>query len=145
MSKAKAKAKEAETEVDEFDEVEETTEETTDEASAEEVEEKPAKKPAKKAAKKAEKAAGDTYTYIGGGASSPRKIMFMGRQEFVRGKPTKVTDPEVLKKVQDNPSFTQGKVSEEDLHDIDEAGAKAEEEQQAINKKIDDSFKKKHG
>jgi hypothetical protein len=136
MSKKEAKTEE----VDDFEGVDETAETT------EEVEEVVEEKPKKKAAKKAPaKAKGDVYTYIGGGADSPRKINFMGRQVFVRGKATEVKDPEVLKKVKNNPSFTQDKVDEEFLHDMDEKAAEAEAEQTAINKKIDDSFKKKHG
>ena len=45
------------------------------------------------------------FTYVGVGADSPFRIKFMGRQEFVRGKPQEVTDPELLAKIVGNPSF----------------------------------------
>lgn len=64
---------------------------------------------------------GVEYTYVGGGEDSPRVIDFMGRQRFVRGQATLVTEKEVLAKVRNHPCFVEGDVSEEDLHDYDKS------------------------
>ena len=52
----------------------------------------------------------ETYTYIGGGESSPEVINFMGKQEFVLGEETEVTNMDVLKKIKGNMSFVKGSV-----------------------------------
>lgn len=69
------------------------------------------------------------YTYVGGGESSPNVIQFMGIQKFVRGKATEVTDPVVLAKLKGHPTFVEGEVEMEDLHEYDET-AKTEADAQ---------------
>lgn len=84
------------------------------------------------------------YTYIGGGEDSPRVINFMGKQKFVRGELTTVTDPEVLAKLDGASTFVKGKADQETLHRIDE-DAKAEADlQRAQDKLTDRRFKKTH-
>lgn len=71
------------------------------------------------------KGGANIFTYVGGGEDSPRVIDFMGKQRFVRGQATEVTDPEVLKKIKGVPTFVDGEVDEEELHEYD-LKAKAE-------------------
>ncbi len=75
------------------------------------------------------KSEGPIYTYIGKGEDSPRVINFMGKQKFIRGQATEVTDPEVLRKVKDNPTFVEGEADQETLHEIDEQARLEAEEQ----------------
>lgn len=65
-----------------------------------------------------------TYTYIGGGADAPQLINFMGKQEFMIGDPTEVTDPEVLAKIGGNQCFVEG---EADRKEIIKEAKKAQE------------------
>lgn len=75
------------------------------------------------------------FTYVGGGEDSPRVINFMGRQRFVRGQPTEVTDQELLSKIRGCPTFVEGTVDEEELHDYDiKAKAEADDQRKADNK-----------
>lgn len=90
------------------------------------------------------KADDSIWTYIGGGEASPRKINFMGKQEFIRGKATVVTDPEVLAKIKGNPTFVKGEADEETLHKIDEEAEREANEQRAADLKINAEFAKKH-
>jgi len=81
-----------------------------------------------------------TFTYVGAGADSPRLINFMGRQEFVRGEETEVTDPEVLAKLYGNPTFVQGAADQRTLHRIDEEGARAEKAQRQEDRRTQSAF-----
>lgn len=83
------------------------------------------------------------YTYIGGGASSPRVIDFMGMQRFVRGEATEVTNPVVLAKLKNHPTFVEGEVDQETLHAMDEEGDAAEKAQQKRNAEIEAEFRRK--
>lgn len=84
------------------------------------------------------------FTYIGGGEDSPRVIEFMGRQKFVRGKATEVSDPIVLAKIANNPTFIEGEVDEESIHEIDEEARDKAEAQRKIDMKVNKAFQKKH-
>lgn len=132
-------------EIDDFDDVEEVEQAEP----AKEEKPKPAKKaPAKKAkaAKKKKVPEGTkVFTYVGGGEDSPRKIKFMGRQTFIRGEATEVSDPILLAKIEVNPSFVEGEVDPESLHDADEAAAEKAAAQKAEDKKLDKKYKKLHG
>lgn len=89
--------------------------------------------------------AGRVFTYIGQGEDPPRKINFMGVQEFVRGKAVEITDPAVLRKVKSNPAFKEGEVDMEALHAQDEEAAKKADRRRAVEKKIQAAYFKKHG
>ena len=52
----------------------------------------------------------ETYTYIGGGEDAPQITNFMGRQEFVIGEETEVTDTVILGKIKTNQCFIKGAV-----------------------------------
>lgn len=85
-----------------------------------------------------------TFTYIGAGEDSPRVINFMGQQKFVRGEPTKVSDPKIIEKLLEHPTFVEGKADQETLHRIDEE-AKAEADlQRANDKRVNAAYTKKH-
>lgn len=84
------------------------------------------------------------YTYVGAGAGSPQIINFMGKQKFIRGKATEVTDPEVLSKIQGVPTFMEGEVDVETLHRIDQEGVSAEEAQKEQDKITNTRYTKKH-
>jgi len=51
-----------------------------------------------------------TYTYIGGGEDSPQLIDFMGKQTFLLGEETEVTDANILKKIENNQCFVEGSI-----------------------------------
>lgn len=88
---------------------------------------------------------GEVFTYVGKGEGSPRRINFMSKQEFVRGKPTVVTDPELLSKLRGGvPTFVKGKPSEEALEQIDLEAEQEADGKRAENAKIQDAFSKKH-
>lgn len=95
--------------------------------------------------KKASTAKMPVYTYVGGGEDSPRKINFMGRQVFVRGIAAEVSDPVVLAKIENNPTFTKGTVKAEDLHDADEEAVEKASKKKKEDEKIDAAYKKRHG
>lgn len=82
--------------------------------------------PAAKAAPKAAAKPANIYTYVGAGSSSPQVITLMGKQRFVRGQATEVTDVEILRKIAGIHTFRAGEVSAEELHEIDERGRSAE-------------------
>lgn len=84
------------------------------------------------------------YTYVGSGADSPRKINFMGKQEFVRGEAVTVTDPAVLAKLVNNPCFAAGEVKQQDIIAIDDAGAEKEKQTKAKDAKVQSAFGKKY-
>jgi len=75
------------------------------------------------------------YTYIGQGDSPPHLINFMGRQQFVRGTATEVTDPAVLAKIDGNGCFVKGQVDQSLMFERDEEAkkkAQAQREQDQI-------------
>lgn len=86
----------------------------------------------------------ETFTYIGVGEEPPRKINFMGVQEFVRGKETPVTDPVVLAKLKGHPCFVKGAFSMEELHARDEAAAVKAGKQRKEDAVLNEAIKKKH-
>lgn len=94
--------------------------------------------------KKTAKEKGKVFTYVGGGEDSPRVINFMGRQKFVRGQATEVTDPKLLAKIVGCPTFVEGEVDPEDLHNYDEEEKLAADKKRKEDKKIDAAFKKHH-
>jgi hypothetical protein len=85
------------------------------------------------------------FTYVGGGEDSPRVIVFMGIQKFVRGVATEVTNPQVMQKIVNNPSFVEGEVGEEDIHSYDEDARKEAQEQREKDKIKNAAFMKKYG
>lgn len=87
---------------------------------------------------------GSFYTYVGAGEDSPRVINLMGKQKFVRGELTEVTDPEILAKIDGITTFVKDEVDQEDLHEIDEEGKAKADAQRAEDAAIDKLFKKKH-
>lgn len=111
-----------------FEEVDETDEEETEE------EDEPKKK-----------GKGEVYTYVGKGESSPQRINFLGRQEFVRGRPVEVTDPIVLQKIQGVHTFVKGKADAELLQEIEDEGMALAEKNRSVDKQMDENFKKQHG
>lgn len=85
---------------------------------------------------KAVQTIGDTYTYVGAGEDSPGIIKFMGLQVFQRGKETKVSNPVVLDKIRNNPSFIKGSITPEDLYERDEKAKKAAQAQREEDTKV---------
>ena len=76
----------------------------------------------------------NTYTYNGTGANPPSLIKFMGVQVFHRGKPTEVTDEQVLRKIRQNPSFVKGVgMTPDEMYDADLAESQKEDQQNLIN------------
>lgn len=114
-----------------------------DEVETKEVKPKKAKAKADKKEKVPE--GGEVFTYVGRGETPPVKTNFMGRQTFVRGRATVVTDPVVLAKIKINPCFVAGEVDIEELHEADEQARKEADAQRAEDKRIDAAYKKKHG
>lgn len=85
------------------------------------------------------------YTYVGGGEDSPRVIEFMqGKQRFVRGKATEVTDPEVLAKLKNHPCFVEGEVDMEELHEYDEKATAEANAQRKRDARTNAAYVKKH-
>lgn len=97
-----------------------------------------------KETKKAKKGDGRTFTYIGGGDSSPYIINLMGKQVFRRGEETEVTDPDLLAKLPGMATFVEGKADTETLHKIDQEGKEAVELRRAQDLLINAKFAKKH-
>lgn len=87
---------------------------------------------------------GIVYTYVGAGTEPPVKINFMGKQVFIRGKATTVTNAEVLAKLKGHPCFVEGEVDQEDLHDQDEEATVKAEKQRKIDEAVNKAFQKKH-
>lgn len=89
---------------------------------------------------------GRYFTYIGGGESSPHVINFMGKQKFVRGQLTEVTDPVVLAKLDGGVStIIEGEVDAEILHKIDsdakEAADAIRSSDAALNARVTKKFR----
>ena len=72
--------------------------------------------------------AGEIWTYVGYGVTPPHTTKYMGLQNFIRGVPTRVTNPLVLEKIGGNRSFAKGEVDMEKYFDQDELFAKKAEE-----------------
>ncbi len=89
-----------------------------------------------------EEVEGETYTYVGGGESSPNKIKFMGKQEFIRGKATVVSDASLIKKIESNPCFVKGSVKAEVLHEMDEAANQKADAQRGVDRKLNEHYQK---
>lgn len=70
-----------------------------------------------------------TYTYIGGGDDSPQIITFMGKQDFMIGEETEVTDTSILKKIKNHPCFKEGKADRKEIMAKAKAAKKAADEQ----------------
>lgn len=87
---------------------------------------------------------GEVFTYVGKGEESPNRINFMGKQEFVRGRPTEVTDPDVLRKIRGNPTFVEGEADAELLQQIEDEGAEHSNSNRKADKIMDAVFKKNH-
>ena len=85
-----------------------------------------------------------SFTYVGGGEDSPRRIHFMGKQHFKRGEYTEVTDPEVFNKVKNNPSFIDEEIEPEELEEYDNTAYQAAEEQRLKDKALDAAIKKRY-
>lgn len=86
----------------------------------------------------------NVFTYVGQGEDPPRVINFMGMQKFVRGVPVEVTNPMVLNKIAINPSFVQGEVDQEVLHEQDQKAAEEAEDQRVKDRALNAAVKKKH-
>lgn len=84
------------------------------------------------------------YTYVGGGEDSPRRIHYMGKQHFVRGVATEVTELEVLKKIKNNPVFTEGEVDPSELDEYDQIAVKEAAEQRVKDKATNDAVKRQY-
>jgi len=121
---------------DQEDEVEE--DETEDEDSDEEAEEEEDTKPATKSEK------GVGFTYVGAGEESPARIKFMGKQDFVLGRYTIVTDLKLIEKLTGNPAFVKGKVKPEVVQDIQDKAAVISAANRKADKAMDAQFKKLH-
>lgn len=87
---------------------------------------------------------GKIFTYVGAGDTPPHRIEFMGLQRFVRGQPTEVINPVVLRGIIGNPSFVEGEVDQDTLFNADEVESKKAEEQRKADKRLNDAFTKKH-
>ena len=84
------------------------------------------------------------FTYVGAGDSSPYVITLMGKQKFVRGELTEVTDPDILAKIEGLPTFIEGEANAQMLHKIDQEGKEAMEAQRAQDIVINARYIKKH-
>jgi hypothetical protein len=73
------------------------------------------------------------YTYIGAGDEPPHMINFMGLQNFVRGQPTEVNNPEVIEKVSHHACFVKGEADTELMFKNDELEKKKADEQRHID------------
>lgn len=87
---------------------------------------------------------GRFFTYIGGGDSSPYVITLMGKQKFVRGELTEVTDPDILAKIGGMSTFVEGEADAATLHKIDQEGKEAYEAQVAQDRATNARYNKKH-
>ena len=76
------------------------------------------------------------YTYVGAGDEPPHMINFMGLQKFVRGKEVEVTNPEILAKIDGNPSFIKGKADPEKMFENDEKAKKKADAQRFEDQKM---------
>lgn len=77
------------------------------------------------------------YTYIGSGDEPPHMINFMGLQNFVRGTAIEVTNPDVIAKIQNNPSFVKGEYDSDLMFESDEKEKKRAGEQRKSDAKIE--------
>lgn len=84
------------------------------------------------------------FTYIGAGDSSPYVINLMGKQKFVRGQLTEVTDPALLAKLPGMSTFIEGPADAELLHKIDQEGKDRYEAQRQVDQLANSKYVKKH-
>lgn len=84
------------------------------------------------------------FTYIGHGEGSPSVINFMGKQKFIRGKATEVSDPELLAKLPGIKTFVEGEVDAEVLHQIDTEAKEAADAQRIQDAETNARYNKKH-
>ena len=84
-----------------------------------------------------------TFTYVGSGEDSPNVINFMGRQEFVRGEEQEVSDPTVLRKIENNPSFVKGKFGLKGIQEMDKKAKAKADKQRAKDDKTNVAAKKR--
>lgn len=87
---------------------------------------------------------GRVFTYIGGGEDAPRVTKFMGIQEFILGRPTEVTNEQVLRKIVGNPTFVEGEMSVEEIHKLEEKAREDAEAQRAEDRRIDAAYRRQH-
>lgn len=87
---------------------------------------------------------GPVYTYIGKGEGSPQIINLMGKQQFVRGRPQEVTDPEILTKIDGIATFVKGEADPETLHQIDEEAKAAADAQRKADAALNAEVTKRH-
>jgi len=84
------------------------------------------------------------FTYIGGGEGSPHVINFMGKQKFVRGQLTEVTDPVVLAKLDGGvATIIEGSANAETLHKIDSEAKDAADAARASDAVLNERVTKK--
>lgn len=88
---------------------------------------------------------GQVVTYIGKGESSPPRINFMGQQEFIKGRPTKVSNGLLLSKIQYNPTFVMGEADPELLQQVEDEGLAVAEANRKADRLMDQQFKRVHG
>ena len=90
------------------------------------------------------KPSGYMFTYIGKGEGSPHVITLMGKQKFVRGQLTEVTDPQLLAKLPGLSTFVQGPADMELLHQMDSDAKDEADKKRAEDLIINAKFSKKH-
>lgn len=90
-------------------------------------------------------AEGQVVTYVGKGESSPPRINFMGQQEFIKGRPTKVSNGLLFSKIQYNPTFVMGEAEPELLQQIEDEGLAVAEANRKADRLMDQQFKRVHG
>ena len=83
------------------------------------------------------------FTYIGQGEGSPHVINFMGKQKFVRGQLTEVTDGELLAKLPGVATFIEGPVEVESLHNMDADAKEKADKKRSEDVIINANFSKK--
>lgn len=91
-----------------------------------------------------EPVADNMYTYVGSGDTPPPVTNFLGRQKFVRGKLTEVTDPIVLSKIKNHACFRKGEVNPDELFERDEQARAFYEEVMKRDRETNARFHKKH-
>jgi hypothetical protein len=90
------------------------------------------------------KPAGHMFTYVGKGEGSPHVITLMGKQRFVRGQLTEVTDPELLAKLPGLQTFVEGPADMELLHEMDSKAKEEADKKRAEDIIVNTKFSKKH-
>jgi len=93
---------------------------------------------------KAEATEGRVFTRIGSGPNPARVVKVHG-MDFILGKVTPVNDPALVKILEQNPTFVEGEVAEEDLTAQMDAAGKAEDEQRKADKILNSKVLKQYG